>query len=33
MRVHERRGPRANPPIEIEAKVAAVERVLKRNSR
>jgi threonine synthase len=33
MRFHERRGPRANPPIEIEAKVAAVERVLKRNSR
>jgi threonine synthase len=30
MRFHERRGPRANPPIPIEPRVSDVERVLRR---
>ena len=30
IRYHERRGPRANPPIAIEPSVSAVERVLRK---
>jgi threonine synthase len=32
MRFHERRGPRANPPIPIEPRVSEVERILRRRS-
>ena len=32
MRFHERKGPRANPPIPIEPRVSEVERVLRRRS-
>jgi threonine synthase len=30
MRFHERRGPRTNPPVEIEARVSDVERILRK---